>query len=136
MRLKHRNVSMDSPFDPRNKPPEQYIKPENILDKPCKLDLSKMDVSKVPLAGKLGILGQKILDDKKKARQFTEYDWESDCLMTEQEPRAILGKISPQPVAQKLNHINMTGTNFAHGNFSLLHKSAQYPNASNIVSRN
>ena len=31
MRHKHRNVSYDSPFDPKNKPPEQYVKPEMIL---------------------------------------------------------------------------------------------------------
>ena len=39
MRLKHRNVSGDSPFDPVNKPPNQYVQPEKILDKPGKLDL-------------------------------------------------------------------------------------------------
>jgi len=65
MRLKHRNVSWDSPFDPKNKPPDQYIKPEMILDNPGKIDLTKIDVTKIPLAGKLGILGQKILDDFK-----------------------------------------------------------------------
>ena len=57
MRLKHRNVSWDSPFDPKNKPPEQYMKPEMILDNPGKIDLTKIDVTKIPLAGKLGILG-------------------------------------------------------------------------------
>lgn len=68
MRLKHRNVSGDSPFDPANKPPNQYVQPENILDKPGKIDLKKIDVSKVPLAGKLGTMGQAIISDKKKAR--------------------------------------------------------------------
>lgn len=57
MRIKNRNVSQDSPFDPKNKPPDQYLRPENILDKPCKIDLKKIDCSKVPLAGKLGTLG-------------------------------------------------------------------------------
>ena len=83
MRIKHRNVSYDSPFDPKNKPPEQYIKPEYILEKPSKLDLSKYDASKIPLAGKLGTLGKMILQDKKNARQLTDYDWDVDCLMTE-----------------------------------------------------
>jgi hypothetical protein len=68
VRLKHRNVCFDSPFDPRNKPPDQYVKPEVILEKPGKIDLTKIDTSKIPLAGKLGILGQKILDDFKNAR--------------------------------------------------------------------
>ena len=68
MRFKHRNVSGDSPFDPVNKPPNQYVQPENILEKPGKIDLAKIDVSKVPLAGKLGTMGQAIINDKKKAR--------------------------------------------------------------------
>ena len=68
MRIKHRNVSRDSPFDPKNKPPDQYIRPENVIDKPCKIDLSKIDAKKIPLAGKLGMLGQKILSDFKNAR--------------------------------------------------------------------
>ena len=83
MRIKNRNVNKDSPFDPRNKPPEQYTRPENILAKPCQIDLTKIDASKVPLAGKLGTLGQKILSDFKNAKRLTEYDWEKDCLMTE-----------------------------------------------------
>ena len=57
MRIKHRNVSQDSPFDPKNKPPDQYVKPENVIEKPCKIDLSQIDGSKIPLAGKLGTLG-------------------------------------------------------------------------------
>ena len=57
MRIKNRNVSKDSPFDPKNKPPDQYIRPEVILDKPCKIDPNKIDASKIPLAGKLGTLG-------------------------------------------------------------------------------
>lgn len=113
MRYKHRNVSVDSPFDPRNKPPDQYIKPEQILEKPCKLDLNSIDVSQVPLAGKLGILGQKILEDFKKARQLCEYDWDQDYLMTEQVPKVSRGKKSPQPVADKLNHIDMRGANLS-----------------------
>lgn len=127
MRIKHRNVSYDSPFDPKNKPPDQYIKPEKMLEKPGKIDLTKIDVSKVPLAGKLGILGQMILDDKKNARQLTEYDWDVDCFMTEQIPKLILGKKSPQTVTEKLNQMDMTQVDFGTANFSLLHKSAQYP---------
>lgn len=68
MRIKHRNVGKDNPFDPKNKPPDQYIKPDYMIDKPCKIDVSKMDATKIPLAGKLGTLGQKILNDFKNAR--------------------------------------------------------------------
>ena len=57
MRVKHRNVSFDSPFDPKNKPPDQYTRPELMLEKPGKIDLTKIDVSKVKNAGKLGVLG-------------------------------------------------------------------------------
>ena len=61
-------MSHESPFDPRNKPPDQYLKPEVILEKPGKIDLRMIDASKIPLAGKLGTLGQKILSDFKNAR--------------------------------------------------------------------
>ena len=103
MRQKHRNVCNESPFDPRNKPPAQYIKPENIQEKPCKIDVSKMDATKIPLAGKLGTLGQKILDDFKNARNLTDYDWDVDCFMTEQIPRAILGKQPALPPGRRPN---------------------------------
>ena len=110
-----------------NKPPDQYVKPEKMLEKPGKLDLSQIDASKVPLAGKLGTLGQMILQDKKNARRLTDYDWDVDCFMTEQVPKTILGKKSPGPIADKLNHMNMTGVSFTQANFSLLHSGAQYP---------
>ena len=84
-----------------------------MLEKPGKLDLSKIDASKVPLAGKLGTLGQMILNDKKNARQLTDYDWDVDCFMTEQVPKVILGKKSPGPIADKLNQLNMTGVDFS-----------------------
>lgn len=38
-RTKNRNVSHDSPFDPVNKPPRQYIEDDVILEKPGKLNL-------------------------------------------------------------------------------------------------
>ena len=112
MRIRHRNVSMDSPFDPNNKPPEQYIKPENVIGKPCKIDVTKIDARKIPLAGKLGNLGQKILSDFKNARQLTDYDWDVDCLMTEQIARAQPGKKAPNAIAPKLNELDLSGANF------------------------
>ena len=54
-----------------------------MIGKPCKIDVTKLDARKVPLAGKLGNLGQKILSDFKNARQLTDYDWNVDCYMTE-----------------------------------------------------
>ena len=61
MRKKHRNVSPDNPFDPVNKPPAQYIISEKVAENPGKLNFKSFDISKVPLAGKLGMLGQKIM---------------------------------------------------------------------------
>lgn len=58
MRIKNRNVSMDSPFDPKNVPPNQYLQPEKILEKPCKLDHTGIDATKIPFSGKLGELGK------------------------------------------------------------------------------
>ena len=121
MRIKHRNVCQESPFDPKNKPPAQYLRPENVIEKPGQIDLTRIDASKIPLAGKLGVLGQKILEDFKQARRLTDYDWEADCLMTEQVPKAKIGKKAPGPVSQKLNEIDMSKVNFAKANFSLLH---------------
>jgi len=61
MRLKCRNVSKDSPFDARNLPPQQYLQEELILKKPGQLDIASIDASKIPLAGRLSDIGQKIL---------------------------------------------------------------------------
>ena len=56
--------------------------------------------------------------------------------MTEQIPKSIMGKKkSPQPVAEKLTSINMTGVDFAQSNFSLIHRPAQYP-GTNLNTRN
>ena len=126
MQIKHRNVSPDSPFDPKNKPPEQYIRPENVIEKPCKIDLSKIDIKKIPLAGKLGVLGSKILNDFKTARQHTDYDWDVDCLMTEQIARAKPGKKAPNEIAPKLNEVNYIGINYEKSNFANLHRTVPF----------
>ena len=72
------------------------------------MDLRKIDVRKVPLAGKLGTLGHKILSDFKNARQLTDYDWEVDCYMTEQIPRAKPGKKPQNTIAPKLNELDIS----------------------------
>ena len=61
-RKKNRNVSYDSPFDPDNKPPKEYlIDDPKFLDKPGRLDLKHMANSKLPLAGRLTEIGEQIL---------------------------------------------------------------------------
>ena len=113
MRKKHRNVSPDNPFDPVNKPPDQYIIPEKVCDPPGRHNFKSFDVSKVPLAGKLGMLGQKILSGNyKQAKRMTDYNWEQDCLMTEQIPRAQLGKKPPNPITEKNTQIDMKVSNY------------------------
>jgi len=53
-----RNVSYDSPFDPTNKPPRQYIEDDKtLLDKPGRLNLREVTGSGLPLAGKLTEIG-------------------------------------------------------------------------------
>ena len=50
--------------------------------------------------------------------------------MTEQVPKLILGKKSPQSITEKLNQKDMSRMSqveFGQANFGLLHKSAQYP---------
>ena len=56
--FKMRNVSYDSPFDPTNKPPRQYIEDDKtLLDKPGRLNLREVTGSGLPLAGKLTEIG-------------------------------------------------------------------------------
>ena len=76
MRVKHRSVGPQSPFHPSNVPPDQYVIPEVILEKPCKLDHHGVDTRKIPYSGKLGTLGHKILADFKKAKYLTQGDWQ------------------------------------------------------------
>jgi len=76
MRNKHRNVSHDNAFHPLNKPPQQYLDVEKILEKPGKLTLSYLDTKSMPLAGKLGKLGERILSDPKHAKHFTTGPWD------------------------------------------------------------
>ena len=74
MRQKHRNIGDDSPFHPNNAPPDQYLIPEKILDKPCKLSIDASDVKKIPYSGKVGVLGYRILESHRKAQHVTSID--------------------------------------------------------------
>ena len=67
MRKKHREVGNDSPFHADNAPPDQYLIPEVIMEKPCKLSLKGSDSKKVPYSGKMGVLGYRIIDNHRKA---------------------------------------------------------------------
>ena len=69
-----------------------------------------------------------MLNDFKNAKRLTDYDWEAECLMTEQMPKQVMGRRPQPPMTQKLNKIDMSNVNFSEANFSLLHKTPQYPN--------
>jgi hypothetical protein len=61
-RKKNRNVSFDSPFDPANKPPAQYLQIDRGLsEKPTKIDVRRISMPKAPLAGRLTEIGEEIL---------------------------------------------------------------------------
>lgn len=61
-RKKNRNVSLDSPFDPFNKPPREYLEDDpKFLEKPGKIDLKKINTHGQPLAGRLTEIGEQIL---------------------------------------------------------------------------
>ena len=61
-RSKNRNVSPDNPFDKHNQPPKQYLEYDYAIPKnPTKLDPKEIDISNVPLAGRLTEVGQRIL---------------------------------------------------------------------------
>lgn len=62
-RKKNRNVSKDSPFDKLNIPPREYLEHDyEIAKSPNKINAQEMDASKIPLAGRITQIGQKILD--------------------------------------------------------------------------
>lgn len=56
-------MSKDNYFHPDNEPPEDKRRQGNtrILEKPGRLDLKKIDDSKLPLAGKMTKIGEQIL---------------------------------------------------------------------------
>ena len=57
-----RNVSMDSPFEPKNLPPAGHLRPDSILEKPCKINMLKVPPNTKPLAGRLTEIGKQILE--------------------------------------------------------------------------
>ena len=57
-----RNVSMDSPFEPRNLPPVGHLKPDAIMDKPCRINMLSVPKNTKPLAGRLTEIGKQILE--------------------------------------------------------------------------
>ena len=73
-------MSYDSPFDAKNIPPKQYLQEEKILEKPCKLDLTGIDASKIPYSGRLGELGKQILKygPGPKTKHLTTGPWHED----------------------------------------------------------
>jgi hypothetical protein len=120
MREKHRNVSHDSSFHPLNKPPQQYLDQEKILEKPCKINLKGIDTKGIPLAGKLGALGAKIMADPLRAKHFTTGPW--DVIQTSDHvPRSLHGK-KPKPIAEKLGMIDIAARADETDNFQLLHR--------------
>lgn len=74
MRKKHRSLNQDSPFHPNNVPPDQYIVPETILEKPGKLNLNASTTKKIPFSGKAGILGNRIIENPRMANHVTSID--------------------------------------------------------------
>jgi hypothetical protein len=54
-------VSVDSFFHPVNKPPKEYYVPDHILEKPGRINIREVNVSKQELAGRLTEIGKQIL---------------------------------------------------------------------------
>lgn len=123
MRDKHRNVSYDSSLHPLNKPPLQYLEVEKILEKPCKIDFTGMNTTKIPLAGKLSLLGAKIMADPIGAKHLTTGPWDM-VQKYDHEPRAINGK-KPKPIAEKLGRFDISAHQGEVDNFQILHRKFQ-----------
>ncbi len=105
MRDKNRMVSYDSSFHPYNKPPQQYLDNDKILDKPCKIDLKGIDTKNIPLAGKLGQLGAKIMADPGHAKHFTTGPWDV-VQIADHVPRYLHGR-KPKAITGKLGMIDL-----------------------------
>lgn len=72
-----RNVSMDSPFDPHNAPPAQYLEDDYILEKPCKMNIHEVKGNGKPLAGKMSKIGAEIIRiGSYKAKHMTTGNWD------------------------------------------------------------
>lgn len=78
-RNKNRDVSPDSPFKRGNLPPAQYLNDDYAYAKnPTKIDPIRDggDINKIPLAGRLTEVGEKILKlGSKKAPFITTLNW-------------------------------------------------------------
>lgn len=75
MRVKHRMAGPENPFNAKNKAPSEHIVPDIITENPARINMRGVDTKKIPFSGKLGMLGQKILKDYKRAGQVTAFDW-------------------------------------------------------------
>ena len=90
-RLKNRNVSSDSPFDPRNKPPAQHLIADALSPAPHSMnnDTYKKFVTDKRMAGSLTKMGTKILDEgPKKAGYIVTYPWKDEQYETSGGARA------------------------------------------------
>ena len=96
-----------SPFHPKNAPPEQYLTPEVIMEKPCKIDLTGVNTSKIPYSGKLGNLGYRIIEDSHKANYVTSLDWKEEQFKN-------YGRVSPHKKPEREITQKLTFSNFAN----------------------
>lgn len=68
---------MDSPFEPRNLPPAGHLRPDSILEKPCKINMLKVPPNTKPLAGRLTEIGKQILEKgTKEAKLICTGNWD------------------------------------------------------------
>lgn len=90
------------------------------MEKPCKINLKGINTKGIPLAGKLGALGAKIMADPFKAKYFVTGPW--DVVQTSDHvPRPLHGKKS-KPIAEKLGMIDIAARADETDNFQLLHR--------------
>ena len=106
MRTKHRKVSPDNPFDENNIPPKEHLIANKILEKPGRINITSLDGSQIPMAGRLGELGKMILSGGKEAKHMTTGPW--DVIQQEYIPRAIRGRPPVKMVSEKVQNNTKT----------------------------
>ena len=100
---------------------------EKILDKPGKIDLAKFDPATIPLAGRMGELGQLILKGKMRKDISTGPMGENQFKFSE--PRTVRGRFKPGQQPARIDKIGIdqlmniaTNNEFEDANFGFLHK--------------
>ena len=98
--LRNRNVSNQSPFSKLNKPPREHIESDvKLPPNPTKTNPGEFDIRKIPLAGQISDIGQRILEmGSRKAVHMTTLNWGIGESLNSSSPPQKRESPSPRPL--------------------------------------